>query len=166
MDSDDGFLPRGLGFAVGSVGILASIVVLFAYSHRRPIQPEPPPWVVTGCYSTPDGPDIFVDQTKLRVLQNPAVETDYKLEYIKGWAFSADSRLDVETGANGIAKIVPISDFGEYLSLSREGEVAAKTPGFHVLSRSQALTWHYTWTGPSCAVIHATSSPPLKGRGF
>ena len=161
MDPDDDFLPRGLGFAVGSVGIIASIVALYAYSHQQPIQPEPPPWVVIGCYSTPVGPDILVDRIKLRVLQNPAVETAYKLEYVKGWGFSTDSWLDFETGADGIAKIVPIPDFGERLSLSHELEVATKTPGFDVLSRKQLLALHYTWTGPSCAANHATSSPPL-----
>lgn len=148
MDPDDlgSFgVPPGVLLA-GGVAILAALFFFFP----QHISPPPPPPSVLGCYSARGGPNILVDHRKLRVLQAVPIEMGYKLEYRKGWALSIDRWLNFVVGANGSIKVVLGSDFGQFLFISREGEVASREPGFYLIDRDSGLSIHYHWTGAAC----------------
>jgi hypothetical protein len=105
---------------------------------------------VTGCYITPNGPDILVDQRTLHVHQVRPLNVPYKLEYIKGWSLTLDRWLDFRRLSDGSIEVIPGPDFGEFLFLSHEGVVADPKAGFDIVNHGDGVFVHYTPAGKGC----------------
>ena len=130
--------------------VLIGAVLLFM--AQRPVgDPPSPPWPMVGCYSTPNGPDIQIDQSSLAVLQDPPIKVGSSIKFLKGWAFDIDRWLDFQKRADGRIEIVPGSENGEFLQVSREGEWASSKPGFELINRATGLAIRYSRSSDECS---------------
>jgi hypothetical protein len=125
---------------------LAVVLGLSLLSGSRNLEPPK----VTGCYITPNGPYILVDQRTLHVLQARPVNVPYKLEYHKGWTLTLDTWLNFRRLPNGSIEVIPGPDFGEFLFVSHEGVASDPKAGFDLINHGDGEFVHYTPTGQDC----------------
>ena len=145
-DFEDHTFPNWLinAFAVFAVGVMA-----YAVLSTHPREPSPPPHALEGCYSTAGGPDLLFQGDKLIVQQNPPIQIGYSVEYVKGWAFEISRELIYSRAANGQLTLSLGRNFGIYLFVSREGEVASRLPAFDLFDR-ESYKVRYEWSGVEC----------------
>ena len=146
-DLDDGFFPKS------AVPILAGAALLLAVGliWLAPMKSSSPPQPLTylGCYKSDGEPPILVDDRTLHVLQEPALDLPYSLEYMKGWALVVENGLAADLGSEGGGRLRSGSS-SVYMFLNREGEFASKRPQFKVFDTKRSLSITYLWSGVSC----------------
>ena len=145
LDEDFG-IPFGVGLGI-ALAIILALLVFAPLEHH-----EPPPSSVPlyGCYSTPQGPDILIDKAVLTVLQDPPIRLKSSLIFQKGWTFEIERWLNPSQSMSGSIKIQLGPDIGEFLTISREGEIASKIPRFTLFDRNNTQSIIYEWSGVSC----------------
>ena len=144
---DDGFfsVPQGV-LAVAVLVIVGAIFLIFPH----PGVPPPPPPAFTGCYAAQGGPDIAIDLSEIRVLQNPPVKVAYELQFIKGWVLSIGGELNYKIGPDGKANIFKQAGAGEFIRLSRELEVSSPESRFELIDRQTLQALEYVRVGNAC----------------
>ena len=150
-EEDEGFAPRAvwLGGIVILFGFFAASLIFSIAKPRAPLQPPYDRYL--GCYSTPDGPKIFFDRARVKIYQESPIELSSKLEYVKGWKFNISRALRFVELPDGIIRVTLGNENGEYLSLSREGEISDSHPGFDLIDANSLTTIQYLRSGTTCA---------------
>jgi len=133
------------------------IIIFILVFVKQP--PVPPPWEITGCYSTTGAPDIFVNKVQLHVLQAEPLDVPYVLENHKGWDLTLGTWLNFRTLPDGRGQIVQTSNSGEFLFLSKNGEVTTSVPGFDIYVEGNNAAIRYKRVGSTC-----TGGAPLTPR--
>ncbi|HVR90807.1 MAG TPA: hypothetical protein VHG29_06920 [Novosphingobium sp.] len=147
-EPDDGFFPQS---AVPILGIAALLFVggLIWFAPPKVKPPPSPPHKLEGCYSTAGGPDLSFHDDRLIVQQSPPIQIGYSVEYVKGWAFEISRELIYSPAPNGQLTLSLGRNFGMYLFVSREGEVASRLPAFDLFDR-ESYKVRYEWSGTEC----------------
>ena len=138
-------MPVGVLLVAGFV-ILS---VLFLLAPRVVNQQKPPNYA--GCYEAAGAPKIEIARDSLRIAQQPALSMPYKVEYIKGWALSLDSSLDLVVRGSAVT-IASRPGHGQNVFFIREGEWAPSNPGFTLDDETGQYSVRYTRTGARCIV--------------
>jgi hypothetical protein len=156
---DEGFgFPQKLGLAVA----LAIGVLLLLIAPPRGSTPPAPP-TIDGCYVADGAPALFIEGTKLHVMQEPHLTLPVSLKYIKGWVLAVEGGLAAESRSNQAVHLRSRSS-QQYFALSREGEIARSRPQFDVIDPLAGVAFEYRWRGERCGeaqqklVIQTTSA--------
>jgi hypothetical protein len=148
---DEAMLPKSAQVVLGVITVVGIIGFLLLALNTTPRNSPKPHGPLLGCYSTPGGPDMLFEATKVTVLQiGYRLEVKQSLEYHKGWAFSLERGLGWLITVKKRLLVDYSAKSGEFLFLSREGEVASRIPSFQLNAIGQLLAIRYVRSGDFC----------------